>query len=189
MSVGREFGHTIESCRALQGAIDAAELPIPMKMMVDIDHGDVTSTNPADIDPYAWAKRFPDAIADHPHQAVVDEQGRPLAVHRRLQQGWPHHAGRSCSTPCGRRRHRQRNLPGTVLPRARTDRPSGCRDDPRIGGFLGALHRKVAATVSSLAPDRRPSARQPAALAGSRQQVGSKEKTNDAHIGSAQAGR
>ncbi|TIN59132.1 MAG: erythrose 4-phosphate dehydrogenase, partial [Mesorhizobium sp.] len=59
MSVGREFGHTIESCATLQGAIDAAKLPIPMKMMVDIDHGDVTSADPADADPYAWAKAFP----------------------------------------------------------------------------------------------------------------------------------
>ena len=26
--------------------------------MVDIDHGDVTSPNPVDIEPYAWAKEF-----------------------------------------------------------------------------------------------------------------------------------
>ena len=28
-------------------------------MMADIDHGDVTSPNPEDIDPYAWASAFP----------------------------------------------------------------------------------------------------------------------------------
>lgn len=59
MSVGREFGHTIESCRALQRDIDAAGLPLPLEMMIDIDHGDVTSANPADVDPYAWAEAFP----------------------------------------------------------------------------------------------------------------------------------
>lgn len=59
MSVGREFGHTIKSCAALQRDIDEANLPIPLKMMVDIDHGDVTSSNPADVDPYAWAQAFP----------------------------------------------------------------------------------------------------------------------------------
>ncbi|AUX79960.1 sugar phosphate isomerase/epimerase family protein [Sinorhizobium fredii] len=59
MSVGREFGHTIAACRELDGRLARAELPIPLKMMVDIDHGDVTSDNPADIDPYAWAKAFP----------------------------------------------------------------------------------------------------------------------------------
>jgi sugar phosphate isomerase/epimerase len=59
MSVGREFGHTIDSCATLQREIEAANLPVPLKMMVDIDHGDVTSSDPADIDPYAWAQAFP----------------------------------------------------------------------------------------------------------------------------------
>lgn len=58
MSVGRELGHTIKDCQALQNWIDADGLPIPLKPMVDIDHGDVTSSNPADVDPYAWAKDF-----------------------------------------------------------------------------------------------------------------------------------
>ncbi|OWZ94211.1 erythrose 4-phosphate dehydrogenase [Sinorhizobium sp. LM21] len=60
MSVGREFGHTIDECRALDRRLAEAHLPIPMKMMVDIDHGDVTSDNPDDIDPYAWAAAFPE---------------------------------------------------------------------------------------------------------------------------------
>ena len=58
MSVGREFGTPSRAAR-LQGAIDAAGMAIPLEMMVDIDHGDVTSSNPADIDPYAWAEAFP----------------------------------------------------------------------------------------------------------------------------------
>ena len=58
MSVGRELGHTLKDCQSLQSWIDAAELPIPLKPMVDIDHGDVTSSNPADVDPYAWARDF-----------------------------------------------------------------------------------------------------------------------------------
>jgi sugar phosphate isomerase/epimerase len=58
MSVGRELGHTIWDCQALQNWIDAGELAIPLRPMVDIDHGDVSSPNPADVDPYAWAKDF-----------------------------------------------------------------------------------------------------------------------------------
>ena len=58
MSVGRELGHTLKDTQALQDWIDAAGLPIPLKPMVDIDHGDVTSPNPADVDPYAWARDF-----------------------------------------------------------------------------------------------------------------------------------
>ncbi len=59
MSVGREYGHTIEATRSLQARIDAAGFAIPLKMMVDIDHGDVSSPDPADTDPYAWAETFP----------------------------------------------------------------------------------------------------------------------------------
>ena len=58
MSVGRELGHTIAATKALQRRIEAAALPIPLKPMVDIDHGDVTSPDPADTDPYAWAREF-----------------------------------------------------------------------------------------------------------------------------------
>lgn len=58
MSVARELGHTLKETQALQDWIDAAELPIPLRPMVDIDHGDVTSPDPADVDPYQWAERF-----------------------------------------------------------------------------------------------------------------------------------
>jgi D-erythrulose 1-phosphate 3-epimerase len=59
MSVGREFGHTIAETKTLQSQLDAQGYAIPVEMMIDIDHGDVTSPNPSDIDPYAWAETFP----------------------------------------------------------------------------------------------------------------------------------
>ena len=58
MSVGRELGHTIRDCQALQDWIDAAKLPLPLQPMIDIDHGDVASLDPADVDHYAWAQAF-----------------------------------------------------------------------------------------------------------------------------------
>jgi sugar phosphate isomerase/epimerase len=58
MSVGRELGHTLQATQGLQNWIDAAKFPIPLKPMIDIDHGDVSSPNPLDIDPFAWAERF-----------------------------------------------------------------------------------------------------------------------------------
>jgi D-erythrulose 1-phosphate 3-epimerase len=58
MSVARELGHTLAATQQLQDWINAAGLPLPLKPMVDIDHGDVTSPNPRDIDPYAWAEEF-----------------------------------------------------------------------------------------------------------------------------------
>lgn len=58
MSVAREIGHRLSDCQAIQSWIDASGLPLPLKPMVDIDHGDVLSPNPADCDPLAWAKGF-----------------------------------------------------------------------------------------------------------------------------------
>ncbi len=58
MSVARELGHTQASTAALQADIDAAALPLPLRPMVDIDHGDVSSPDPVDTDPFAWARTF-----------------------------------------------------------------------------------------------------------------------------------
>jgi len=60
MSVGREFGHTIAACRTLDRRLAGAGFAIPFRMIVDIDHGDVTSANPDDTNPYAWAAAFPE---------------------------------------------------------------------------------------------------------------------------------
>ena len=76
MSVGREFGHTLQECRALQTRIDAAGLAIPLKMMVDIDHGDVTSSNPRDFDPLTWAETFAgDSPIVHIKQSSMNKGG------------------------------------------------------------------------------------------------------------------
>ncbi len=52
-------GHARAHFRAaLQDQLDAAGLAVPLRVMVDIDHGDVSSPDPADTDPYAWARAF-----------------------------------------------------------------------------------------------------------------------------------
>jgi D-erythrulose 1-phosphate 3-epimerase len=58
MSVARELGHTLKATQDLQDWITAARLALPLVPMVDIDHGDVSSPDPRDIDPYAWAQDF-----------------------------------------------------------------------------------------------------------------------------------
>lgn len=82
MSIGREFGETIPGCIALQQRITAAGLPLPLWMMADIDHGDVTSDDPDDYDPYAWARavpRFSPII--HIKQSLMDKGGhRPFTA-------------------------------------------------------------------------------------------------------------
>ncbi|PKA45085.1 sugar phosphate isomerase/epimerase family protein [Rhizobium sullae] len=82
MSIGREFGETIAACLSLQGRLAAAGLAIPMWMMADIDHGDVTSTNPDDYDPYAWARAVPPVSPIiHIKQSLMDKGGhRPFTA-------------------------------------------------------------------------------------------------------------
>ncbi|WP_075180934.1 sugar phosphate isomerase/epimerase [Pantoea sp. 1.19] len=91
MSVGREFGETIPACLALQQRLSAAGMAIPMWMMADIDHGDVTSADPRDYDPYAWAEAVPRySPIIHIKQSMLDKGGhRPFTLqynaHGRIQ--------------------------------------------------------------------------------------------------------
>jgi len=82
MSVGREFGETIDACLKLQERLDQANLAVPLKMMADIDHGDVTSPNPDDTDPYAWARAVPPhSPIIHIKQSLMDKGGhRPFTA-------------------------------------------------------------------------------------------------------------
>lgn len=52
MSVGRELGHTIEATAELNEMAKARGLPL--KLLLDVDHGDLQSGNPDDTDPYKW---------------------------------------------------------------------------------------------------------------------------------------
>lgn len=80
MSVGREFGETITQSIKLQDRLTAADMAVPMWMMADIDHGDVTSTNVEDTDPYAWARAVPKiSPIIHIKQSMTDKSGhRPF---------------------------------------------------------------------------------------------------------------
>lgn len=82
MSVGREFGETIAACLHLQSRLTAAGMAVPMWMMADVDHGDVTSPNPDDTDPYAWARAVPPVSPIiHVKQSMTDKGGhRPFTA-------------------------------------------------------------------------------------------------------------
>lgn len=82
MSIGREFGETIEACISLQSRLTNTPMAIPMWMMADIDHGDVTSENPDDYDPYAWARAVPKlSPIIHIKQSLMDKGGhRPFTA-------------------------------------------------------------------------------------------------------------
>ena len=80
MSVGREFGETIEAALSLQDRLIKANMAVPMWMMADIDHGDVSSPNADDYDPYAWARAVPKVSPIiHIKQSLMDKGGhRPF---------------------------------------------------------------------------------------------------------------
>lgn len=82
MSIGREFGETIEASMSLQKRLTETNMAVPMWMMADIDHGDVTSTNPDDFDPYAWARAVPSVSPIiHIKQSLMDKGGhRPFTA-------------------------------------------------------------------------------------------------------------
>ncbi len=82
MSVGREFGETIRATMELQDRLTKADMAVPMWMMADIDHGDVTSPNPDDTDPYAWARAVPKVSPIiHIKQSMMDKSGhRPFTT-------------------------------------------------------------------------------------------------------------
>ena len=82
MSVGREFGETITACMELQSRLTSADMAVPMWMMADIDHGDVTSDNTDDYEPYAWARAVPKVSPIiHIKQSLMDKGGhRPFTA-------------------------------------------------------------------------------------------------------------
>lgn len=82
MSIGREFGETIVGAMELQARLGLRDMALPMWMMADIDHGDVTSMTPEDFDPYAWARAVPRVSPIiHIKQSLMDKGGhRPFTA-------------------------------------------------------------------------------------------------------------
>ena len=57
MSISREQGETISQTEIINHKLNQ-NAPIPFKICLDLDHGDQTSGNPDDSDPYKWLDRF-----------------------------------------------------------------------------------------------------------------------------------
>ncbi len=81
MSISREFGQTIEACKRDHAALNDGS-PLPILINADIDHGDVTSPDPADTDPYAWAEALATlSPVVHIKQSSMDKGGhRPFTA-------------------------------------------------------------------------------------------------------------
>jgi len=56
MSIRREYGETVREVEKIQGML--TDFPVPMLLLLDVDHGDVDSPNPDDTNPYVYLERF-----------------------------------------------------------------------------------------------------------------------------------
>ena len=75
MSVGREYGETIEKCKELHNQVNLGS-PIPFKICLDVDHGDLSSSNPDDTNPYKWLETFcKDSPVIHLKQSSNNKSG------------------------------------------------------------------------------------------------------------------
>ena len=75
MSVGREYGETIKKCEILQKQLNT-DSPLPFKICLDVDHGDLSSKNEDDINPYKWLEKFAyDSPVIHLKQSSNNKSG------------------------------------------------------------------------------------------------------------------
>ncbi len=75
MSITREQGETLAACRSLQDDVSAGA-PLPFRICLDVDHGDLASPDPRDTDPYAWLSTFAaDSSFVHLKQSSANKGG------------------------------------------------------------------------------------------------------------------
>lgn len=75
MSIPREMGETIEETRRIHEEVNR-DIALPMKLCLDVDHGDVSSPDPADTDPYSWIQEFAsETPIIHLKQTLKDKGG------------------------------------------------------------------------------------------------------------------
>lgn len=90
MSVPREVGETIAATENILERC-SEDFAIPMLLCLDVDHGDLESTDPRDTDPHAWIRAFgtrapcihikqslPDKGGHYPFTPEYNEQGKIL---------------------------------------------------------------------------------------------------------------
>jgi sugar phosphate isomerase/epimerase len=75
MSIPREMGENLKEAKRIQKTVND-DMAIPMKICLDVDHGDVSSLNQSDTDPYVWIREFSSDIAIiHLKQTLPDKSG------------------------------------------------------------------------------------------------------------------
>mgnify|MGYP001204247268 CR=1 FL=1 len=76
MSIPREYGETIVEAKKIQDHLNNSNFAIPMLMCLDVDHGDLSSENPDDTDPYVWLETFGSQCPQvHLKQSLLNKGG------------------------------------------------------------------------------------------------------------------
>jgi len=75
MSIPREMGCTIDSTKELLERVNGNGLPIPIRLCLDVDHGDPASSDSRDRDPYVWLRELAQfAPVVHIKQSTKDKR-------------------------------------------------------------------------------------------------------------------
>lgn len=75
MSVPREVGETISATKDIQRRCKEG-FAVPMRLCLDVDHGDLQSSDPRDTDPHAWIRAFAkETPCIHIKQSLRDKGG------------------------------------------------------------------------------------------------------------------
>jgi D-erythrulose 1-phosphate 3-epimerase len=87
MSISREFGETIDEAINLNDELNKNS-PLPFSMCLDVDHGDLESPNPDDVDPYAWINQCKDGFdMIHLKQSYANKGGHWPFIAEHNQKG------------------------------------------------------------------------------------------------------
>ena len=87
MSIGREIGQTIAETQRVHSIVNDG-IALPMKLCLDVDHGDISSANPDDTDPYAWIREFAhESPIIHLKQTLLDKGGHWPFIKEKNQHG------------------------------------------------------------------------------------------------------
>jgi sugar phosphate isomerase/epimerase len=87
MSIPRELAETIPATRDILNRCQEGFVA-PMLLCLDVDHGDLQSSDPADTDPHAWIRAFADVSpCIHIKQSLRDKGGHYPFVARYNEQG------------------------------------------------------------------------------------------------------
>ena len=85
MSISREQGETISEARRLQRDVNINS-PLPFKMCLDVDHGDLSSLDPRDTDPYEWLDEFAvESPLIHLKQTNINKPGHWPFIDKKIQ--------------------------------------------------------------------------------------------------------